>query len=293
MILITTPTGDIGSRVLKRVLDTGQNIRVVLRDPTKLPDEVRQRIEVIEGSHADRTAIDRGLDGASAVFWLPPGSPTAATAREGYVEFSRAFVEALPASGVSHVVGISALGRGWHHPAGLVTATLETDDMIGATGVNYRALCCASLMDNVLRQLGTIRDSGTFYAPTPGDLALPLVAKSDVADVAAGLLAGRDWSGVDEMPLCGPGDMTHDAMAEIMTEVLGKPIRFEQMSADVFEGMLAAIGTSPGMVRDYSAMMRAKNEGMDIMYATDVSQRQWRTPTTFRQWCERELKPAI
>lgn len=292
MILITTPTGDIGARVLRHVLDARQDVRVILRDPAKLPEEIRSRIEVVEGSHSDPTTIERGLDGARAVFWLPPGNPTAPSAQDGYVAFSRAFALALPSSGVTHVVGISALGRGWPHPAGLVTATLETDDMIGATGVNYRALCCASLMDNMLRQVGVIRGGGAFYAPTPGDLSLPQVAKADVANVAAALLTERTWSGVEAVPLRGPEDITHVEMARMMTEVLGKPIRFEEMPMEQFEVMLAGMGTSPGMVRDYVAMMRAKNEGIDTMAKPDDA-RQRRTPTTFQQWCERELKPVI
>ena len=37
MIVITTPTGDIGRQVLDRVLDSGQAVRVIARDPSRLP----------------------------------------------------------------------------------------------------------------------------------------------------------------------------------------------------------------------------------------------------------------
>ena len=33
MIVITTPTGDIGRQVLDRVLDSGEAVRVIARDP--------------------------------------------------------------------------------------------------------------------------------------------------------------------------------------------------------------------------------------------------------------------
>ena len=290
MIVVTTPTGDIGSRVLAHVLDTKRPVRVVVRDPSKLPDDVRGNMKIVEGSHADRATIERALDGATAVFWLPPGDPISRSAHDGYVEFSCPFAEALPSSGVTHVVGVSALGRGWPKPAGLVTASLAMDDMIGATGTHYRALCCASLMDNVMRQAELIRTQGVFYAPTPSDLALPLVAKSDVARVAADLLLNADWQGVEDVPLFGPKDISHDGMAEIMTDVLGKSVRFEAMPMAAFESMLASMGTSEGMVRDYAAMMTAKNEGMDTVTPPRSLAN---TPTTFRQWCERELKPAL
>ena len=290
MIVVTTPTGDIGARVLARVLDAGAEVRVIARDPSRLPDGLRGRVEVIEGSHADPQVIERALAGAERVFWLPPGSPESPSAEAAYVEFSRAFRDALPSSAVTHVVGVSALGRGWPEPAGLVTASLAMDDRIAATGVGYRALACASLMDNVLRQAVPIRDDGVFHAPTPGDLRLPHVAKADVAAVAARLLLAPDWQGVEEVPLLGPEDLAFDEMAAILSGVLGRPVRFREMPMDRFEEMMRAIGASDGMARSYVEMLAAKNEGMDMM--TRPAGR-GETPTTFRAWCEAELRPAI
>ncbi len=49
MIVITTPTGDIGHRVLKHVVQGSEPVRVIARDPSRIPQEIRQRIEVIPG----------------------------------------------------------------------------------------------------------------------------------------------------------------------------------------------------------------------------------------------------
>ncbi|MGI5226372.1 NAD(P)H-binding protein [Actinoallomurus sp. CA-142502] len=64
MIVITTPTGNIGHRVLDRVLAGDQPVRVIVRDPAKLPADVRDRVEVIQGSHGDRRVVTRAFDGA-------------------------------------------------------------------------------------------------------------------------------------------------------------------------------------------------------------------------------------
>jgi uncharacterized protein YbjT (DUF2867 family) len=37
MIIITTPTGQIGHQVLENVLDSGEPIRVIARDLSRLP----------------------------------------------------------------------------------------------------------------------------------------------------------------------------------------------------------------------------------------------------------------
>ena len=290
MIVVTTPTGDIGARVLRHVLDAGEDVRVIARDPSRLPAGLRARVEVAAGSHVDPEIVGPALAGAERVFWLPPSSPGEPSAETAYVAFSRAFCEALPSSGVTHVVGVSALGRGWPGPAGLVTASLAMDDMIGATGVSYRALACASLMDNVARQAGPIREDGVFHAPTPGDLRLPHVAKADVAAVAARLLLAPDWQGVGEVPLPGPQDLSFDEMAATMSDVLGRSVRFREMPMDRFEETMRATGASEGMARAYALMMAAKNEGMDTVARPEA---RGETPTTFRAWCEAELRPAV
>ncbi|AZL59562.1 NmrA family transcriptional regulator [Tabrizicola piscis] len=290
MILITTPSGDIGSRVLQNVLKDRQDVRVIARNPSSLPESLRHRVEVVEGSHADPDVIGRAISGVESVFWLPPGSPSSPSAEAAYVEFSRAFCDALPASSVTHVVGISALGRGWPKPAGLVTASLQMDDMIGRTGVNYRALTCASLMDNIQRQAELIQADGVFYQPTPARLKMPHVAKADVAAAAAGHLLALDWQGVGEVPLMGPEDISFEEMAEVMSSVLGRPVRYEEMPMEQFAGMMAAMGASDGMVRAYVDMLTAKNEGMDTARRPAA---RTGTPTTFRQWCEIELCPVV
>lgn len=40
MIVVTTPTGQIGSRLLPRLLEEEQEVRVVVRDPARLPQRV-------------------------------------------------------------------------------------------------------------------------------------------------------------------------------------------------------------------------------------------------------------
>lgn len=162
MIVITTPTGDIGSQVLTRVLDGDEQVRVVVRDPVRLHARVRERVDVVPGSHAD--VVDRAFAGADAVFWLVPPDPQAPSLEAAYSGFTQAAARAFRAHGVGHVVGVSALGRGTAvaGSAGLVTASLAMDDLVAGSGVSCRALVNPSFMDNLLRQVTSIRDAGVF-----------------------------------------------------------------------------------------------------------------------------------
>ena len=49
MIVITAPTGNIGHQVVENVLGSGEAIRVIARDPSRLPAQVLDRAEVVDG----------------------------------------------------------------------------------------------------------------------------------------------------------------------------------------------------------------------------------------------------
>ena len=95
MIVVTTPTGNIGRSVVQHLLEAGEAIRVVVRDPTKLPPAVRDHVEVVEGSHGDAAVLERVLEGAEALFWLCPPTPSA-TPQAQTVEFTGPAVVSAP-----------------------------------------------------------------------------------------------------------------------------------------------------------------------------------------------------
>jgi len=296
MIVITTPTGDIGSQVLRALLQdapaAGEKLRVIARDPARLPGPVRDRVDVVTGSHGDAGVVDRAFAGADAVFWVVPPDSRAPSLEAAYSGFSRAAAQAFTARGVRHVVGVSALGRGTPVAgrAGLVTASLAMDDLIASTGVAYRALANPSFMDNLLREVDAIRDEGVFTDTAAADRKAPAAATRDIAAAAAGLLLDRSWTGAGSVPVLGPEDLSPDDMARIMSEVLGRPVRYQRQSLQELGVTMAGYGAGEAFVQGMVDMARAKDEGLDDGVPRTP---QTASPTTFRQWCQEVLRPAV
>jgi uncharacterized protein YbjT (DUF2867 family) len=290
MIVTTTPTGQIGRQVLDNVLDRGEPIRVIVRDPSRLSARARERVEVVPGSHSDTDVVDRAFDGADSVFWLVPPDPHAGSAEAAYVDFTRPACDAFERHEVARVVGVSALGRGVAGNAGLVSASLAMDDLIADTGVSYRALTMPSFMDNLLRQVEPIRSQGVFFSPISGDRKLPTCATRDVAAAAARLLLDDSWSGQDSVPVLGPEDLSFNDMARTMSQVLARPVRFQQVPAEAFKATLTGRGMSDAMAQGTVDMLLAKDRGLDN---AEPRTPRSSTPTSFRQWCEEVLRPAV
>jgi uncharacterized protein YbjT (DUF2867 family) len=292
VIVITTPTGLIGHEVFDNLLDSGEDLRVIARDPSALAADERDGVEVVEGSHADAAVVDEAFAGANAVFWLTPPDPQAPSVEAAFVDFTRPAAEAFKRHGVKRVVGVSALGRGtpWAARAGYVTGSLAMDDLIATSGVAYRALTNPSFMDNIARQAETIKKQGRFFSPIAGDRKLPTVAARDTAAAVSRLLLDESWSGVEEIPLLGPEDLSFNNMAEIISAVLDKEVRFQQTTFEAYKDRFVGFGMSDAMAQGMTDMAWAKNEGLDnaVQRTPENS-----TPTSFRQWCEEVLKPAV
>jgi uncharacterized protein YbjT (DUF2867 family) len=290
MIIVTTPTGDIGHQVLERLVDGDEPVRVIARDPARLPAAVHEATEVVKGSHGDSEVLDQALAGADSVFWVVPPDHTITSARAHYLDFTRPACEAFGRHRVERVVVVSALGRGVPGEAGLVSASLEMVDLIAASGVSYRALTMPSFMDNFLRQVDSLRDQGVFFAPMSGSLKAPHCATCDIAAAATQLLLDHSWSGQAEVPVLGPEDLSFDQMAEILSDVLGRPVRFQQVPIEAFKAQLREHGASEGLVDGMAEMFVAKDNGLDTHEPRTPEST---TPTSFRQWAQEVLKPAI
>jgi uncharacterized protein YbjT (DUF2867 family) len=288
MIVVTTPTGDVGSQVLAELLDVGtEPLRVIVRDASRLPDTVSDRVEAIVGSHADPAVLDQALDGAQSLFWLIPPTMQANSAEEYYLAFTRPAVDAIRHHKVGHVVGISSAGWNWPHPAGLLTAAHTMDAELENSGAAYRSLGMGFYMENLLRPLRQMLSDGVLFLPLRPDRPLATIATRDIAATAASLLLDRRWEGADHIPLFGD-DPTPNDMAATISDVLRTPVAFRQADLEHQAATMIARGVPDGLSREFVEMYQAQQNGI---YDEDWSQ-STATPTNFRTWCETVLAPA-
>ncbi|MFB7595354.1 NAD(P)H-binding protein [Streptomyces sp. NPDC056160] len=295
MIVVTTPTGQIGRQLLDRLLDAPDAgpLRVIARDPARLAPAARDRIEVFQGSHSDPDVLGAACADADRVFWLVPPSPVTDSVAGHFRAFTEPLCEVIEARGVQRVVAVSTLGRKVAENAGQISASLAMDEQIMATGVHYRALCPPFLMENLLGQAPSIRDSGVFRmaSDTAHAHVLRTCATADIAATAARLLLADSWTGQEDVPLVGPDALTPEGMAEVVSLVLGRPVRTERVGIEDYRRALLGRGASEAVAQGMADMTRAIDE--QGFYGAAAPSTPETAPTAFRQWCEEVLKPAV
>ncbi|MGW3146959.1 NAD(P)H-binding protein [Streptomyces sp. NPDC001177] len=294
MIVVTTPTGQIGRQVLDRLLDAPggtAGIRVIARDPARLSARVRERVEVVQGSHSDPAVLKAACADADRLFWLVPPTPSADSVEGHFRQFTEPLREVIGRQGVERVVSVSTLGRGVAKNAGQISASLAMDDAITATGVHYRALCAPFLMENLLGQAESIRDAGVFFLALAEDRVLRTCATRDVGATAARLLLDGSWTGQDDVPLVGPDDLSPEGMARVVSEVLDRPVRLQPTTSADYRATSLRLGASEAWAQGLADMTDALND--QGFYGAVEPTTPEHAPTGFRQWCEAVLRPAV
>ena len=111
--LITGATGDVGSRVVKRLLERGERPRVFVRDAQKAGEFFGDGVDAFVGDLSNRTSLKPALEGVDAFFLVNSGPEIPAR--------DEAAAKAAKDARVKHLVKLSSMDvqqglaiGGWH-----------------------------------------------------------------------------------------------------------------------------------------------------------------------------------
>jgi uncharacterized protein YbjT (DUF2867 family) len=290
-ILVTTPTGNIGRRIVAELLAPEFSVRVIVREPARLPQAIREHVEVVRGSTDDAATLRRALDGVEALFWCVPSESLQETNVERHYErFACAGWQAIRQAGTPRVVTISAGGKGFARNAGPISGLHGMEEILNESGAAIRHLRCGSFMENFLSQARSICRRGLISYPMPGHIPIPLVAASDIADAALRWLVRRDWKGIKGVAVHGPEDLSCGEAAAIIGRVLERPVRYEQTSAEDYIQMMVSLKASSAYARSRVEMFGELAQGIT---RAEPRTPESTTPTRLSEWSERELWPVV
>ena len=142
-----------------------------------------------------------------------------------------------------------------------------------------------SFFENFYDTLQLIKHEGINADSVEQDLAIPMIATRDIADVAANALKARDWKGVVVRELLGPRDISYAEATRVLGERIGKPdLQYVQLSYAEETRALVQAGLSESFARLYVEMTRTFNEGR--VKPQDGRTPENTTPTRFDDFAE-------
>jgi uncharacterized protein YbjT (DUF2867 family) len=221
-ILVTGATGNIGRQVVTQLGATDCRIRALSRNPqsANLPHDV----EVVRGDLAAPETLDECLDGVDAVFlvWLAPFAAAPAA------------LERIAAQ-AGRIVLLTSPHRTAHpffqQPNALRAVHTGLERLIESSGMRWTFLRPGAFAINSLAWWAPQIRNGDVVRWFHGAAATAPIHERDIAAVAVRALCDQGHDGM-EYVLTGPDSLTQREQVEIIGEVIGRPLRFEELSPE-------------------------------------------------------------
>ena len=272
--LITGATGDIGSRVVERLLERGDRPRIFVRDMEKARARYGDRVDIVLGDLADAESLLAALGGVDALFLVNSGPELASR--------DEAAAKAAKAAGVKHLVKLSSMdakqdvGTGAWHARG--------ESAIRASGITFTFVQPAGFMSNALGWATSIKAEGVVRAPT-GDGRIAFIHPDDIAAVATKALATREYGG-KSLPITGPEALSYAEMTAKIGAAVGKPLRFQPISDEQERHHMIESGDPAEIVAAHVSIYRAIREGRLAIVTDNVDRVVGQRPIAFDRWVQ-------
>ncbi|MFI7444475.1 NmrA family NAD(P)-binding protein [Nonomuraea indica] len=287
-IAVTTPTGHVGSRVVRLLLQAGVRPRVLVRDPMRLDAETRGRVEVRQGDLTDAAFVREATAGAHTVFWVDPTPHVVEEPVETSRRTAAAVAEAAKAGDVARLVLLSSIGAEKRHGVGHIDGLAAIEELFDASGADVLHLRCGYFFTNLQQELDGLA-AGVLTTAGDPDRPMPWVDPRDIGDVVAARLLSDAWRGRVVQAVHGPQDLTFRQVAEILTGALGRPIRLAVVTDDDVRAALLGAGLPSSAVEGIVGMT-AGSRGLVPEQPRDLVTT---TPTTLAGWAYAHLRPLL
>lgn len=283
MILVTGATGTVGSELVKRLLASGESVRVLVHSPEKAVFLEELGAEVLTGDFEKLETLGAALRGVEKAFLLTPLSPQ-------QVEMERNFIEAAQRMGTSHVVKLSVMGANVnaesvnHRRQGIAERLLEQ------SGLQFTHLRPNFFMQNLFRVAPFVAEHGAFFLPM-GNARCSMVDVRDIAAVAAAVLTEDGHEG-KVYEITGPESLSFDEVAEKLSAAIGKPVSYMNVSPEEFIAQLLQTGLPAWLAEAQLGSFLTVRRGLLARVTNVVAEVGGINPTSFDQFA-RDYAPLF
>jgi uncharacterized protein YbjT (DUF2867 family) len=245
VIAVTGATGTVGGRVAALLADRGVPQRLLVRDPARAPELPGAEVRRIAGYGAADDVRD-ALAGADTLFLVP------AAESADRVDQHLAAVHAAVAAGVRRIVYLSFVDARPDATFTLVRDHWATEERIRASGVAWTFPRMSLYLDFVPSMVSA---DGVLAGPAD-EGRVAMVARADVAEVAAVLLTGEGHDG-RTYDVTGPEALTLAEAAELMSRRSGRRIVFRDQTEEEAYASRASYGAPDWLVTAWVSTYQA------------------------------------
>lgn len=223
MILVVGATGRLGGSIARALLDSGNAVRVLVRDGSSFDDA---RAETVLGDLKDPDSLRKACRGADVV--VTTANAIAPRQTEDTIESvdrlgNRNLIDAAQAEDVRHFVFVSVLGASADHVVPFVRAKGQTEQALRECGLSWTILQPDPFMDVWFPFIiGPALEGGAVTLVGEGKQRHSMVAMQDVVRYAVAAVERKEAA--NRVLAIGGEPVTWRDVVDTFSEVLGREI---------------------------------------------------------------------
>jgi NAD(P)H dehydrogenase (quinone) len=256
MIIVTGATGQLGSQIVRRLLERvpADRVGVSVRDPSRAADLAALGIRVRRGDFAEPDSLAEAFEGATQVLVVSVDDiGEAAVARHTLA------IDAARAAGAARILYTSHQAAGAGSPFEPMVDHAATERYLTATGTPFTALRNGFYAGTVPHLLGPALETGELVAPADGPVSW--TTHADLAEAAATILADENRFDGATPPLTAPDALDLKDIAGILSELTGRPIHRVVVDDEEWAAGLIGHGVPAGQANMLLGMFHASRRG--------------------------------
>ena len=255
MYAVVGATGNTGRAVVKELKSLGEDPVCIVRNSEKAKEVLGADTRSAIAELDDRSGMEKALAGVKRVFIVTGHNPRSA-------EQQIHVIDAAKAVGAEYVVKVSG-GRAVTGPnveSVNGRAHYQIEEHLKACGLQWCVLSPGLFMQNMLAQAANIKNEGKIVQPWAKDVPVALIDVRDTGALGARVLRDPGKHAGKVYSFTGEGT-TYGAFADVISEVLGKPIAYVTITLEQAEQGMLARGMPDWLASHLIAMARAGGNG--------------------------------
>ncbi len=262
MILVTGATGKTGSALVRRLSAMGVPVRAMTRSAAKADSlAALPNVEICEGDMARPETLDAPLRGVEKAMLISSSAPD-------MLDVQNNFIDAAKKAGLQHVVKLSGIMPEVDSPFRFARMHGLIEKHLEESGVPYTHLRGGEFMDSYFRQVRFITTQNALMLPME-NAKIASIDVHDLAEAAAIILTTSGHEG-KIYPLTGPEALTMAEVAEKLSGVVGRPIRYINVPAEEAKKANLANGMPPYMADALYELFAERRAGKESQVWPDT-----------------------
>jgi NAD(P)H dehydrogenase (quinone) len=290
-ILVTSATGKTGLPTALQLLENGFPVRAFVRRLDHRSETLeRAGAEIFVGNQYSLTDMRAAMNGVKRAYQCAPGAPNA-------LHFNAVFTVAAYEAGLEHVVTLSQWLASADHPSQMTRDTYIGDVLIKMRSeITVTTVNVGWFAENYLMAMESALHLGMFTMPLgDGDVkknAAP--SNEDIASVVVGALIDPVTHAGKTYRPTGPELMSPNEIAAAMGRVLGRKVKYQDISPNMMLKAIKAVSPPNYSVMLLEALKYYTDEYRRGAFAInaptqDVAHVGGRTPESFESIARRYL----